>query len=131
MPSEDILQKLEGYELELELKAYKKAFASLFKKGKYAEAYNLTIAMAVKERGSTIDAQSIQRGLDMLSKAIVEGKEAVIKVFEVEFYSGLDDSDATATANAMVTSLESSQSKALAIGLTIVGIGILALFRPK
>ena len=131
MPSEDMIQKLEGYELELELKAYKKAFASLFKKGKYAEAYNLTIAMAVKERGSTIDAQSIQSGLDMLSKAIVEGKEAVIKVFEVEFYSGLSDSDATATANAMEAALDSSQSKVLAIGLTFVGIGILAFFRPK
>ena len=131
MPSEDMIQKLEGYELELELKAYKKAFASLFKKGEYAQAYNLTIAMAVEERGSTIDAQSIQNGLDMLSKAIVEGKEAVIKLFEVEFYSGLSDSDATATANAMEAALNSSQSKALAIGLTVVGIGILAFFRPK
>lgn len=128
MPSEDMLQKLEGNALVVELKSYEKTFESLFRQKKYMEAYNLTIAMAVKERGSTIDAKSIQNGMDMLSLAMTEGDEKVYRVFFEDFSMGLVDSDAPMTSGAMVQALEASQKKGGGTVLAVVGIGFIAMY---
>lgn len=125
MPTEELYQKLEGESLKTLLMSYQKTFKGLWKTKKYAEAYNLTLMTAISERGSAIDETSIQKGLDMLARAISEGDDAVKKLFTVEFKSGLIDSGASLTAQAMVDAIE-SKSNPMNIALAFVGIGLLA-----
>jgi hypothetical protein len=84
---------------------FKKDFKKKLQQKKYSEAYNLVVMTAVEERGRPIDAQSIQGGSDLISKAVVDGNDAVMSAFR-DIASGVKDSEAPKTSKAMLEVLD-------------------------
>jgi len=101
MPTEEIIDS----RIDPIIFGFKKGFKKKLQQKKYSEAYNLVVMTAVAERGSPIDAQSIQGGSDLISKAVVDGDDAVLIALR-DIAKGVKDSDAPRTSKAMLEVLD-------------------------
>lgn len=101
MPTEEIIDS----RIDPIIFGFKKDFKKKLQQKKYSEAYNLVVMTAVSERGGPIDAQSIQGGSDLISKAVVDGDDAVLIALR-DIAKGVKDSDAPRTSKAMLEVLD-------------------------
>jgi len=99
---------------------FKKDFKKKLQQKKYSEAYNLVVMTTVEERGAPLDAQSIQDGADLVSKAVVDGDDAVLSIFKDKIALGVKDSQAPKTSKAMLEVLSGGLGGS---GGTLLAIG--------